>query len=83
MFTSIVRGLAHVFAKYNILLGIVYASLSLCICTFVAYHLRNNAPIMARITHYDCHFHVGALRHSMPVVTVRVNGMSIQCTHRC
>ena len=40
VFTTIVRELVHCFAKCNILLGIVYPSLSVCIFLFVANHLR-------------------------------------------
>ena len=36
----------------------------------MANQLGNYAPTMALVTNCDCHSYVGALRHSMPMITV-------------
>ena len=50
--------------------GIEYPSLSVCTCMCMANQLGNYAPTMALVTNCDCHSYVGALRHSMPMITV-------------
>ena len=56
---------------YTILLGgIEYPSLSVCACMYIVNQLGNYAPTMALLTNCDCHSYVGALRHSMPMITV-------------
>ena len=50
--------------------GIEYNCLSVCTCMCMANQLGNYAPTMELVTNCDCHSYVGALRHSMPVITV-------------
>ena len=50
--------------------GIEYPSLSVCTCMCMGNQLGNYAPTMALVTNCDCHSYVGALRHSMPMITV-------------
>ena len=51
-------------------LHLLLPSLSVCTCMCMANQLGNHAPTMALVTNCDCHSYVGALRHSMPMITV-------------
>ena len=50
--------------------GVEYPSLSVCTCMCMANQLGNYAPTIALVTKCDCHSYVGALRHSMPKITL-------------
>ena len=50
--------------------GVEYPNLSVYTCMFMENQLCNYAPIMALVINCVCHSHIGALRHSMPIISM-------------